>query len=1006
MAPLYKRYVPPAAAAPVLLKQAEASIPAPAKSALDANLPKTGDKRKRERSAEEVAQRKAKKLQKKGVEVPLEISSAAAGQGQSAAEAEQGEAAEVEQSNGVAEVKAVTGDFSHVKNIKKRHKLEKEARKARKALGREVKENGSAEIEEFARKSEGVVDQAVIHAQGALGNPQPGDGVDGISSSTAAQKKSKKRRKNEAVMEMDDKDEPKEKEAPLLEKSRRRTDKHHITDGDQSTELNIQADVETQKIEAPAKEYDQSKSQPKKRRHKLEASLQTPDSSYPMTNGDDGHLQKHTGVIGKFQKATRLRDEDVEEEEEEEEASQEQDAPVLHDLVPLPQPDRDPTPEFDPDYTDLPLWLANPLVVTSHESRSFADLSLDSRLVERLGQLGLKDALPVQQAVLPILLSPGTPGSEFVAGTQSVLPDLAVSAPTGSGKTLSYLLPIVEAERQSLSLGCLKALIVVPTRELVLQVAATAESLTKGTDMRVGTSTGAGRFREEQDKLMRRSSSYNPTEYARLMAKAHRRNYPPTEDSDDYEEYLQELERNDAREEQILHDTVNGLIDHVPVYGFAVDILVCTPGRLLEHLNTTLGFSLTRLRWLVLDEADKLLDEQYNGFLETLDSELTRERTEDEQDARERYLRAHDLWNEQLERRVRKVMLSATMTRDISKLVALHLRWPQLLVVRGAGTDTGDSSKDDPQMLDEVRNTGGEFELPPTLTEYCVPVGDGVEKPLYLMELLKSRILPTEPAAMNNPLSDNTAPPDQSDSMYSSSDSSKLESETESDSDTDDNSDTSSTVSSDTSVVSHATGPPEQSEPSTMHPARAALLTSTPRPRHPAPTILIFTSSAEAALRLSHLLTHLQPSWAPWLTTLTKASPGSNPRLPNAGPATSPSITISTDRSARGLDALSHRLISHVLQYDVPRSAPAYVHRVGRTARAGRPGEAWTLYTHSEAAWFLKDVARSANVRRKTPVDKIRLEIAGGDTGAAETLRETYRETLEEMRELVHGRAS
>ena len=39
-----------------------------------------------------------------------------------------------------------------------------------------------------------------------------------------------------------------------------------------------------------------------------------------------------------------------------------------------------------------------------------------------------------------------------------------------------------------------------------------------------------------------------------------------------------------------------------------VSVLVATPGRLLDHLRTTESFKLTNLRWIVLDEADRLLD--------------------------------------------------------------------------------------------------------------------------------------------------------------------------------------------------------------------------------------------------------------------------------------------------------------------------------------------------------------------------------------------------------------
>ena len=56
-------------------------------------------------------------------------------------------------------------------------------------------------------------------------------------------------------------------------------------------------------------------------------------------------------------------------------------------------------------------------------------------------------------------------------------------------------------------------------------------------------------------------------------------------------------------------------------------------------------------------------------------------------------------------------------------------------------------------------------------------------------------------------------------------------------------------------------------------------------------------------------------------------------------------IVIATDVAARGLDV---ERISHVVNYDVPYDAESYVHRIGRTARAGRPGVAILFATPRE----------------------------------------------------------
>ena len=53
-------------------------------------------------------------------------------------------------------------------------------------------------------------------------------------------------------------------------------------------------------------------------------------------------------------------------------------------------------------------------------------------------------------------------------------------------------------------------------------------------------------------------------------------------------------------------------------------------------------------------------------------------------------------------------------------------------------------------------------------------------------------------------------------------------------------------------------------------------------------------------------------------------------------------VMVATDIAARGLDVES---ISHVINYDMPDTADAYIHRIGRTGRAERSGDAFTLVT-------------------------------------------------------------
>jgi ATP-dependent RNA helicase DeaD len=56
---------------------------------------------------------------------------------------------------------------------------------------------------------------------------------------------------------------------------------------------------------------------------------------------------------------------------------------------------------------------------------------------------------------------------------------------------------------------------------------------------------------------------------------------------------------------------------------------------------------------------------------------------------------------------------------------------------------------------------------------------------------------------------------------------------------------------------------------------------------------------------------------------------------------------VATDVAARGIDVAD---LSHVFQYDVPQDPEYYIHRAGRTARAGKTGVAVTFYTPGEKA--------------------------------------------------------
>jgi len=74
-------------------------------------------------------------------------------------------------------------------------------------------------------------------------------------------------------------------------------------------------------------------------------------------------------------------------------------------------------------------------------------------------------------------------------------------------------------------------------------------------------------------------------------------------------------------------------------------------------------------------------------------------------------------------------------------------------------------------------------------------------------------------------------------------------------------------------------------------------------------------------------------------------------------------VLVATDIAARGIDVDD---ISHVVNFDIPREPQTYVHRIGRTARAGSHGHAWSFCTAEEKS-HLNDIERL--IRKQVPLD-------------------------------------
>ena len=166
----------------------------------------------------------------------------------------------------------------------------------------------------------------------------------------------------------------------------------------------------------------------------------------------------------------------------------------------------------------------------------FEQFDLDSELLAAVKKSGYKKPTSIQELVIP----------EAMRGL-----DVLASAPTGTGKTASFLLPIAQhlLDYPRSSPGFPRVLILTPTRELALQIGEDSKNLTELTNIKTGVITGGVNYGSHNDIL-----------------------------------------------------TTN------------TDILVATPGRLLEYIENE-QFDAREIEILVLDEADRMLD---MGFSESI----------------------------------------------------------------------------------------------------------------------------------------------------------------------------------------------------------------------------------------------------------------------------------------------------------------------------------------------------------------------------------------------------
>ncbi len=652
----------------------------------------------------------------------------------------------------------------------------------------------------------------------------------------------------------------------------------------------------------------------------------------------------------------------------------------LHGLEPLPQPAPVVIDTKKPAYETLPAWLAEPIRVSPRAVASFADFGLSPELgigdevSERLSQKGYKQAFAIQTAVIPQLLP---------HHCKTMQGDILVSAATGSGKTLAYALPVTrDLSRGNRHFTRLRALVVLPTRELVRQAQQVFEECTGVFAMdgakrrvRIGTSMGSQTLQKEQTTLIEREERYDPVAFAQRLKRLE------IVDDDEDEELAYNTEDEEKAEIRRREDRIPTLRDHVIAYKSKVDVLICTPGRLVEHINYTPGFSLDYVRWLIVDEADKLLSQNFQQWLDIVIPRLQTNNVPSARNHKQSNLSG-----------VRKVILSATMTRDLDRLGGLKLRNPKLIVLEGAGR--GDSLDAD--------HSKEEHALPDLLEEAALKVSDPNLKPLFLLDLLQSPFI----LGSHIPRAINTNQADNDDETSSSGSSSSSSSGSGTDRDSDSVSESESDSGSSSSTARRRSPPSPASSPLP--------------PTKDTPSVLIFTRSNETAVRLSRLLALISPSLGSLIGTLTSTTPYSKRRSTlrafsgassstggkkkRSSPPPSPQrlrILVASDLVARGVDL---PCLDHVVNYDMPASAAAYVHRVGRTARAGRTGRAWTLFTDPEARWFWREVAGQEGggggatvIRRAGKVQRIRVTEEKADRDVFEEKVKRYEDALERL---------
>ena len=138
---------------------------------------------------------------------------------------------------------------------------------------------------------------------------------------------------------------------------------------------------------------------------------------------------------------------------------------------------------------------------------------------------------------------------------------------------------------------------------------------------------------------------------------------------------------------------------------------------------------------------------------------------------------------------------------------------------------------------------------------------------------------------------------------------------------------------------------------------------------------IVFCNKREGAVRLSYELTAAGLNIAEMHGDLTQ---GRRTQMLRDFAKAKTQILVATDIAARGIDIEG---ITHVYNYDVPRDVDYYIHRIGRTGRAGNSGVAVTFATPQDESWLRRiECAIQATLTKYTKDGQIKTK---GNASAA-----------------------